>query len=59
MWKLRQTWNDVFSNKRLYQIDLKCHQTDPGWPITAAAPSSTPSIDVNPKFLVRKGLLVV
>ncbi|CAG7733227.1 unnamed protein product [Allacma fusca] len=52
LWKLRQTWNDVFPTKKLYSIDVRCHQVDPGWPITAAPPNSA-TIHVNPKFLQK------
>ncbi|CAL8089630.1 unnamed protein product [Orchesella dallaii] len=52
LWKLRGTWSDYFPTKKLYAIDVRCHQLDPKWPITAQAPSSA-SIHVNPRFLNR------
>lgn len=48
MFKLRQTWNDVFPQMKLYAIDVQIHQIDPAWPVTAQ-PSN--SIHLNPKFL--------
>ncbi len=51
MFKLRQTWNDVFPARKLYAIDVRCHQYDRNWPISAPPPSNTSSIHVNPKFL--------
>ena len=49
MFKLRQTWNDVFPPKKLYAIDVRVHSIDPAWPITAPPP--TANIHVNPQFL--------
>lgn len=46
MWKLRQTWNDVFPSQKLLQLDLRVQSIDPAWPVTASS-----SIHVNPKFL--------
>ncbi|GLV35194.1 Pcf11 cleavage and polyadenylation factor subunit [Carabus blaptoides fortunei] len=51
MFKLRQTWNDVFAGKKLYTLDIRVQCIDPAWPITAPAP--TPSIHVNPKFFSK------
>ena len=53
MFKLRQTWNDLFPSHKLYALDIKVHQVDPAWPITAPPPSpeASTSIHVNPKFL--------
>ncbi|OXA40463.1 Polyadenylation and cleavage factor 11 [Folsomia candida] len=51
MFKLRQTWNDHFPQRKLYAIDVRCHQFDKNWPISAPPPSNTSSIHVNPKFL--------
>lgn len=48
MFKLRQTWNEVFPAKKLYTLDIRVQCIDPAWPITAPPP--TPSIHVNPKF---------
>ncbi|KAK9886971.1 hypothetical protein WA026_019229 [Henosepilachna vigintioctopunctata] len=50
MFKLRQTWNDVFSPKKLYAIDVQISLLDPAWPVTAPLPQSS-SIHLNPKFL--------
>lgn len=47
MFKLRQTWNEVFPPKKLYAVDVRVQSIDPAWPITAVPPT----IYVNPKFL--------
>uniref|UniRef100_A0A182QI56 CID domain-containing protein n=1 Tax=Anopheles farauti TaxID=69004 RepID=A0A182QI56_9DIPT len=46
MFSLRQTWNDVFEQPKLYTLDVKINSIDPGWPITAH-----PKIHFNPNFL--------
>ncbi|KAK2584744.1 hypothetical protein KPH14_007075 [Odynerus spinipes] len=52
MWKLRQTWNDVFPAKKLFSLDVRVQSIDPAWPITASPTSiSSGSIHVNPRFL--------
>ncbi|KAL3266670.1 hypothetical protein HHI36_010832 [Cryptolaemus montrouzieri] len=50
MFKLRQTWNEVFSPKKLYAIDVQINSLDPAWPVTAPVPPNS-SIHLNPKFL--------
>lgn len=50
LWKLRGTWTDHFPQKKLYAIDLRCHEIDQKWPIQAQPPASG-SIHVNPRFL--------
>ncbi|XP_076641398.1 pcf11 cleavage and polyadenylation factor subunit isoform X2 [Halictus rubicundus] len=51
MWKLRQTWNDVFPAKKLFSLDVRVQSIDPAWPITASPNSvSSGSIHVNPRF---------
>lgn len=51
MFPLRQTWNDVFPQAKLYALDIKTNALDPGWPITAKV---TPAIHVNPNFFKTK-----
>ncbi|EFN78884.1 Pre-mRNA cleavage complex 2 protein Pcf11 [Harpegnathos saltator] len=52
MWKLRQTWNDVFPPKKLFSLDVRVQSIDPAWPITAPSSGiSSGSIHVNPRFL--------
>lgn len=53
MFKLRQTWNEIISPKKLYALDVQIHGLDPAWPVTAPAPTS--SIYFNPKFLKNSG----
>ncbi|CDW58143.1 Polyadenylation and cleavage factor 11 [Trichuris trichiura] len=33
LFKLRQTWLDIFPASRLYRIDIKVHEIDPAWPL--------------------------
>ncbi|XP_023941779.1 pre-mRNA cleavage complex 2 protein Pcf11 isoform X2 [Bicyclus anynana] len=33
MFKLRETWHDVFPSTKLYQLDVKVNLIDPAWPI--------------------------
>merc|ERR1719481_47104 len=59
LYKLRQTWGDryqVFTDKKLFQLDQKIKTIDPAWPITvpkerphAGVPST--KIHVNPAFV--------
>ncbi|KAK0076830.1 hypothetical protein PV325_004802, partial [Microctonus aethiopoides] len=52
MWKLRQTWDDVFPSKKLFSLDVRVKGIDPAWPITASSPTmSSGSIHLNPRFL--------
>ncbi|XP_011684445.1 PREDICTED: uncharacterized protein LOC105447883 isoform X2 [Wasmannia auropunctata] len=52
MWKLRQTWNDVFPPKKLFSLDVRVNSIDPAWPVTAPSASiPSGSIHVNPRFL--------
>lgn len=51
MFLLRQTWNEVFPQAKLYALDIKTNALDPNWPITAKV---TPTIHVNPNFFKSK-----
>lgn len=53
MFRLRQTWSDVFPPKKLYALDVRVKSIDPAWPITAPAPTS---IHLNPAFLPKVGV---
>ncbi|XP_022650522.1 pre-mRNA cleavage complex 2 protein Pcf11-like isoform X2 [Varroa destructor] len=48
LFKLRQTWKDIFPERKLYALDLNTQAVDPNWPVCAAAP-----IHVNPKFFKK------
>lgn len=62
MYKLRNTWANVFPKGKLYMLDLEIHGIDPNWPVasprnTAAKPTTTgrpaepkPVVHVNPRF---------
>ncbi|XP_061164591.1 pre-mRNA cleavage complex 2 protein Pcf11-like [Saccostrea echinata] len=55
MYKVRQTWNEIFRNRKLYAIDVRVNHMDPAWPITAVAETDGKSnIFVNPKFIAKK-----
>ncbi|XP_003743974.1 pre-mRNA cleavage complex 2 protein Pcf11 [Galendromus occidentalis] len=45
LFKLRQTWKDIFTERKLYALDVNTQAVDPNWPVCAAAP-----IHLNPKF---------
>lgn len=51
MWKLRQTWKDVFSPQKLYSLDLRVNGMDPAWPVAKDPPPGIPSVHLNPRFL--------
>ena len=59
MYKLRQTWGDryqVFTDKKLFQLDQKIKTIDPAWPVTVPKErphTGVPStkIHVNPAFV--------
>lgn len=53
MFKLRQTWNEIFPPKKMYAIDLRVKGIDPAWPILVPKPSQK-NIHLNPKFLDGK-----
>jgi hypothetical protein len=38
MYKLRQTWQEIFPYRTLYEIDVRTKYIDPAWPITAKPP---------------------
>jgi len=50
LFKLRQTWKEVFSNATLYMIDKNVSKIDPAWPITATA---EPEINGGKKVLLE------
>ncbi|GMS89447.1 hypothetical protein PENTCL1PPCAC_11622 [Pristionchus entomophagus] len=49
LWKLRDTWKEIFTRGKLYELDIKVNQEDPKWPIetplrtgaTTISPSKT------------------
>lgn len=49
MFNLRQTWNEVFPQTKLYALDVKVNVMDGNWPITAKVVPK--SVHVNPNFL--------
>lgn len=49
MFNLRQTWNEVFPQTKLYALDVKVNVIDNNWPITAKIVPK--SVHVNPNFL--------
>lgn len=56
MYALRQTWNEVFPQSKMYALDMKVKRLDNNWPITAKQPAANkihvnPAIHVNPDFL--------
>ncbi|KAJ2945092.1 hypothetical protein O0L34_g9148 [Tuta absoluta] len=53
MFKLRETWHDVFPATKLYQLDVKVNLIDPAWPIQAQPHPGQSNIHVNPNFLKK------
>lgn len=53
MYKVRQTWTEIFKNRKLYAIDVRVNHMDPAWPITAVAETDKSNIFVNPKFIAK------
>uniref|UniRef100_A0A5S6QJN1 CID domain-containing protein n=1 Tax=Trichuris muris TaxID=70415 RepID=A0A5S6QJN1_TRIMR len=62
LFKLRQTWPDIFPASRLYRIDIKVHEIDPAWPLQEpsqlkATQNANPvlkSVHFNPRFIEQK-----
>lgn len=52
MFNLRQTWNEVFPQTKLYALDVKVNVMDNNWPITAKVVPK--SVHVNPNFLKQE-----
>lgn len=48
MFKLRQTWLDLFTVQTLYNLDIRIKEIDPAWPITAVIPTYVPSVVKQP-----------
>lgn len=56
MFKLRQTWKDVFSTTKLHSLDMRVQRIDRNWPVANLPQNLTAAksiIHVNPKFLSR------
>lgn len=59
MWKLRQTWKEIFSEKKLYELDAKVQKIDPAWPIGqnthdgSKTSQNASKIHVNPRFFTK------
>ncbi|KAM9332766.1 LOW QUALITY PROTEIN: pre-mRNA cleavage complex 2 protein Pcf11-like [Pholidichthys leucotaenia] len=58
LFKLRSTWDDVFSLKKLLALDVRVNSLDPAWPIKPLPPNVNASIHVNPKFLKQSDEMV-
>jgi hypothetical protein len=41
LYKLRQTWSDIFTLDQLYNLDVSVKKIDPAWPITAIKTTAT------------------
>lgn len=62
MFNLRQTWNEIFPQPKLYTLDVKVNMIDPNWPITAKVvpksahvqPCVKPKVHLNPNFLKKE-----
>ncbi|XP_028967812.1 polyadenylation and cleavage factor homolog 11 [Galendromus occidentalis] len=54
LFKLRQTWKGIFSESKLYLVDISTKRMDPQWPITTSTESLRAPIHLNPKFFLRQ-----
>ncbi|CAF1000990.1 unnamed protein product [Brachionus calyciflorus] len=43
LYKLRQTWIDLFTVETLYELDVRIKRIDNAWPITAVIPAYVPT----------------
>lgn len=48
MYRLRQTWGDIFNRSKLYQLDIKVNEVDRAWPLTALKQGAKPPVITNP-----------
>ncbi|KAK6060267.1 hypothetical protein COOONC_02078 [Cooperia oncophora] len=48
MYRLRQTWGDIFNRSKLYQLDIKVNEIDRAWPLTALKQPAKPPVITNP-----------
>ncbi|VDO76434.1 unnamed protein product [Heligmosomoides polygyrus] len=48
MYRLRQTWGDIFNRSKLYQLDIKVNEIDRAWPLTALKQGAKPPVAANP-----------
>ncbi|ETN68373.1 hypothetical protein NECAME_05647 [Necator americanus] len=44
LYRLRQTWGDVFNRSKLYQLDIKVNEIDRAWPLTALKQGGKPPV---------------
>ncbi|KJH53064.1 hypothetical protein DICVIV_00749 [Dictyocaulus viviparus] len=44
LYRLRQTWGDIFNRSKLYQLDIKVNEVDRAWPLTALKQGAKPPI---------------
>ncbi|XP_078600723.1 uncharacterized protein LOC144875862 isoform X1 [Branchiostoma floridae x Branchiostoma japonicum] len=56
LYKLRSTWDTIFTSKKLYALDSRVQGIDPAWPVKPlpAEMQVSTSIHVNPKFLKKQ-----
>ncbi|KAI8488963.1 mRNA 3' end processing factor [Branchiostoma belcheri] len=56
LYKLRSTWDTIFTAKKLYALDSRVQGIDPAWPVKPlpAELQVSTSIHVNPKFLKKQ-----
>ncbi|RNA00727.1 pre-mRNA cleavage complex 2 Pcf11-like isoform X1 [Brachionus plicatilis] len=54
LYKLRQTWLDLFTVQTLYDLDVRIKKIDPAWPITAVIPTYVPTVVKPPPPPIRE-----
>ena len=53
LFKLRGTWNEFFTNRVLYDLDVRIKRIDTAWPITASGQAQADNI-INPNILTSQ-----
>ncbi|WKX98316.1 hypothetical protein Q1695_013752 [Nippostrongylus brasiliensis] len=48
MYRLRQTWGDIFNRSKLYHLDIKVNEIDRAWPLTALKQGAKPPVIPTP-----------
>jgi len=59
MFKVRQTWNQHFTGRKMYALDVRVNNIDHAWPLSTPTANISPIIHVNPKFLPQVGYVAI
>ena len=50
MYEVRQTWNQHFTGRKMYNLDVKVKNIDQEWPLSTPTSNISPRAHVNPKL---------